>query len=175
MGNRPGQTAQSSCFSAHAGHRLSRRLRRLDPSLKDDRLEGRPACDNAAGVIGMLPWRHGPEPVLPASRNACWSDTYLAGNVGEEGEGDLAASALSTRHSPFAGRIAAHSVLEWSGARRAVTQASLQPALPDLDQRSRGHSFTDAGTVTLFLVLALALSHWRRRRFRFIQTIHGRR
>jgi len=57
----------------------------LHPALAGDRLQAPGACDNAAGVVGMLAVVHallraGVE--LPAA-------LVVLGNVGEEGEGDL--------------------------------------------------------------------------------------
>ena len=91
----------------------------LHPVLEGDRLEAPGACDNGAGVVGMLAVVHallhaGVE--LPAP-------LVVLGNVGEEGEGDLRGVRHFYEHSALAGRIAAHIVLDGAGADAAVTQA----------------------------------------------------
>jgi acetylornithine deacetylase/succinyl-diaminopimelate desuccinylase-like protein len=82
----------------------------------------------------------------------------FVGNVGEEGEGDLRGVRHLYRHSPFAGRVAAHVVLDGAGAETAVTQALGSRRYRVEITGPGGHSFTDAGTPNPILVLSLALS-----------------
>ena len=51
------------------------------------------------------------------------SPLLVLGNVGEEGEGDLRGVRHFYRQQELAGRVAAHIVLDGSGADSAVTQA----------------------------------------------------
>jgi acetylornithine deacetylase/succinyl-diaminopimelate desuccinylase-like protein len=118
-----------------------------------DRLEAPGACDNGAGVAGLLALAnalvHGkvdlPVPLL------------FLGNVGEEGEGDL----RGIRHlygSLLAGRIAAHIVLDGAGADSAVTQALGSRRFQVTVSGPGGHSFTDAGTPNPIAALASGLA-----------------
>jgi acetylornithine deacetylase/succinyl-diaminopimelate desuccinylase-like protein len=118
-----------------------------------DRLEAPGACDNGAGIAGLLAFAfalvHGqvdlPVPLL------------FVGNVGEEGEGDL----RGIRHlysGPLAGRIAAHIVLDGAGADSAVTQALGSRRFQVAISGPGGHSFTDAGTPNPIAALATALA-----------------
>lgn len=126
----------------------------LEAILKDDLLEAPGACDNAAGVIGMLAIAH----ALIESQMPLGARLIFVGNVGEEGEGDLRGVREIYRHSAYAGRIAAHIVLDGAGAETAVTQALGSRRYRVTLSGPGGHSFTDAGTPNPILVLALALS-----------------
>jgi tripeptide aminopeptidase len=125
----------------------------LDPILNDDRLEAPGACDNAAGVIGMLAIAH----ALVQSKMPLGATLVFVGNVGEEGEGDLRGVRHIYQHSRYAGRVAAHVVLDGAGAETAVTQALGSRRYQVAITGPGGHSFTDAGTPNPILVLALAL------------------
>jgi tripeptide aminopeptidase len=126
----------------------------LEPVLKDDRLEAPGACDNAAGVVGMLAIAH----ALMQSQVPLGATLVFAGNVGEEGEGDLRGVRQIYRQSQYAGRIAAHIVLDGAGAETAVTQALGSRRYQITITGPGGHSFTDAATPNPILVLALALT-----------------
>jgi tripeptide aminopeptidase len=128
----------------------------LNPSVDGDRLEAPGACDNGAGVVGMLAIAHaltaGDPPVeLPAS-------LLFLGNVGEEGEGDLRGVRHLYQQAAFAGRIAAHIVLDGAGADSAVTQAPGSRRYQLLITGPGGHSFSDAGTPNPIAALASALA-----------------
>src|SRR5271170_4027807 len=127
---------------------------RLEPVLKDDRIEGPGVCDNGAGVIGMLAIAH----ALVESQVPAGATLIFCGNVGEEGEGDLRGVRHIYQHSPFAGRIAAHIVLDGAGADTAVTQALGSRRYSVTISGPGGHSFTDAGTANPIAALALALT-----------------
>lgn len=119
----------------------------------EGRLVAPGACDNAAGVAGMLAVVHalihaGVE--LPAP-------LVVLGNVGEEGEGDLRGVRHIYEHSALAGRIAAHIVLDGPGADSAVTQALGSRRFQIVVNGAGGHSFTDAGTPNPIAALATAL------------------
>ena len=127
----------------------------LHPVFAGDRLEAPGACDNAAGVVGMLAVIHAlvrAEVELPAP-------LVVVGNVGEEGEGDLRGVRHFYEHSPLAGRVAAHIVLDGAGADAAVTQAVGSRRYRITVTGPGGHSFTDAGTPNPIAALALALAN----------------
>lgn len=126
----------------------------LLPILNGDRLEAPGASDNAAGVAGILAilsalLRAGVELPVPL---------VFLGNVGEEGEGDLRGVRHIYEHSAFAGRIAAHIVLDGPGADVAVTQALGSRRYQVVITGPGGHSFTDAGIPNPIAALASALA-----------------
>ena len=126
----------------------------LNPVLGDDRLEAPGACDNGAGVVGLLAVAHAlvqAHVELPAS-------LLFLGNVGEEGEGDLRGIRHLYDQPALAGRIAAHIVLDGAGADSAVTQALGSKRYQVLITGPGGHSFTDAGTPNPIAALASALA-----------------
>jgi tripeptide aminopeptidase len=125
----------------------------LDTVIKDDRIEAPGACDNASGIIGMLAIAH----ALVHSKILLGATLVFCGNVGEEGEGDLRGVRHLYQHSPYAGRVAAHLVLDGAGTETAVTQALGSRRYQIAITGPGGHSFTDAGTPNPILVLALAL------------------
>ncbi|MFP5235490.1 MAG: M20/M25/M40 family metallo-hydrolase [Acidobacteriota bacterium] len=121
---------------------------------KVERLEAPGACDNAAGVIGMLAIAKalliaGAELPVPL---------LFVGNVGEEGEGDLRGVRHLYGEAGLAGRIAAHVVLDGAGDDSAVTQALGSRRYQVTINGPGGHSFTDAGTVNPIAALATALA-----------------
>ena len=126
----------------------------LEPVVEDDRIEAPGACDNASGIIGMLAIAH----ALLESKMPLGATLVFCGNVGEEGEGDLRGMRHLYQHSRYAGRVAAHLVLDGAGDETAVTQALGSRRYRVTLTGPGGHSFTDAGTPNPILVLALALS-----------------
>ena len=126
----------------------------LHPLVNGDRLEAPGACDNAAGVIGMLAIAH----ALVQAKTVLPAPLIFLGNVGEEGEGDLRGVRHVYSHSPLAGRIAAHIVLDGAGADSAVTQALGSRRFLVNITGPGGHSFTDAGTPNPIAALASALA-----------------
>jgi acetylornithine deacetylase/succinyl-diaminopimelate desuccinylase-like protein len=130
----------------------------LDPALTRDnganRLAAPGACDNAAGVIGMLALA---QAILQAKVRLAAPIVVLA-NVGEEGEGDLRGIRHFYQQPALAGRIAAHIVLDGAGADSAVTQALGSLRFQVTLNGPGGHSFTDAGTPNPIAALAIALA-----------------
>jgi acetylornithine deacetylase/succinyl-diaminopimelate desuccinylase-like protein len=125
----------------------------LKPAVDGDRLEAPGACDNGAGLVGMLAIAH----ALVKAKVELPVPLVFLGNVGEEGEGDL----RGMRHlyqSALAGRIAAHIVLDGAGADSAVTQALGSRRYRVTVTGPGGHSFTDAGTPNPIAALASALA-----------------
>ncbi|KAA6464493.1 M20/M25/M40 family metallo-hydrolase [Acidobacteria bacterium AB60] len=119
-----------------------------------DRLECPGACDNCAGVAGMLAVAR----ALLSSGAALPCPLLLVGNVGEEGEGDLRGMRHLYGNAKLAGRIAAHVVLDGAGADSAVTQALGSRRFQLTIAGPGGHSFTDAGTPNPIAALASALA-----------------
>jgi tripeptide aminopeptidase len=126
----------------------------VKPELVGDRLAAPGACDNGAGVAGMLAIAH----ALVLSGAELPAPLLFVGNVGEEGEGDLRGVRHIYAQSALAGRIAAHIVLDGAGADSAVTQALGSRRYRLTVSGPGGHSFTDAGTPNPIAALAFALA-----------------
>jgi tripeptide aminopeptidase len=134
-----------------AGTPLSPALDDLDGS---GRLQAPGACDNAAGVVGMLAIAH----ALREARIELPTPLLFVGNVGEEGEGDLRGVRQLYADGVLGVRIAAHIVLDGAGADSAVTQALGSRRYRVRISGPGGHSFTDAGTPNPIAALASALA-----------------
>jgi acetylornithine deacetylase/succinyl-diaminopimelate desuccinylase-like protein len=133
------------------GTQLQPRVREVDGA---DRLEAPGACDNAAGVVGMMAIAKS----LVHSGAELAAPLLFVGNVGEEGEGDLRGVRHLYSETALAGRIAAHIVLDGAGSDSAVTQALGSRRYQVTIAGPGGHSFTDAGTVNPIAALATAMS-----------------
>jgi len=148
----------------------------LNPVVNGDRLEAPGACDNAAGVVGILAIAH----ALIQSNAKLPAPLLFLGNVGEEGEGDLRGVRHIYNQPALAGRIAAHIVLDGAGADSVVTQALGSKRYKVVVTGPGGHSFTDAGTPNPIAALSAALAalsrtslHEDSRTTLNIGTIHG--
>jgi tripeptide aminopeptidase len=119
-----------------------------------DRLEAPGACDNGAGIAGLLAIAH----ALVQGKVDVPAPLLFLGNVGEEGEGDLRGIRHVYSQPSLAGRIAAHIVLDGAGADSAVTQALGSRRFQVTVSGPGGHSFTDAGTPNPIAALASALA-----------------
>jgi len=127
---------------------------RLEPVVDGDRITAPGACDNGAGVAGMLAIAQ----ALVEAKVELAAPLIILGNVGEEGEGDLRGVRHLYRQQALAGRIAAHIVLDGAGADSAVTQALGSRRYRVTVTGPGGHSFTDAGTPNPIAALATALA-----------------
>jgi acetylornithine deacetylase/succinyl-diaminopimelate desuccinylase-like protein len=126
----------------------------LNPVVDGDRLQAPGACDNGAGVVGMLAIAH----ALVQAKAELPAPLIFMGNVGEEGEGDLRGVRHLYKQTALAGRIAAHIVLDGAGADSTVTQALGSRRYQVAITGPGGHSFTDAGTPNPIAALASALA-----------------
>jgi acetylornithine deacetylase/succinyl-diaminopimelate desuccinylase-like protein len=126
----------------------------LKPVMDGDRITAPGACDNGAGVAGMLAIAQ----ALVKAKVELSAPMIFLGNVGEEGEGDLRGVRHLYRQQALAGRIAAHIVLDGAGADSAVTQALGSRRYRITVTGPGGHSFTDAGTPNPIAALASALA-----------------
>jgi len=122
----------------------------IHPRVEGTRLVAPGACDNGAGVAGLLA-------VASAILSAgiplpC--DLLFAANVGEEGEGDLRGMRHLYQHSKFKSRIAANVVLDGAGHEVVVAQALGSRRFLVTVQGPGGHSWTDAGTPNPIACLA---------------------
>jgi len=126
----------------------------LRPTVEGERVVAPGACDNAAGVVGMLAIIH----ALLKAGVELPAPLVVIGNVGEEGEGDLRGIRHFYDQNVLAGRVAAHIVLDGPGADGAVTQALGSRRYQVTVSGPGGHSFTDAGTPNPITALAAALA-----------------
>lgn len=126
----------------------------ISPVLDGQRLTAPGACDNGAGVAGLLAIAS----ALVDSGVQPGSDVIFVGNVGEEGDGDLRGMRHLYRHAPWRDNIEAHIVLDGAGENVAITQA-----LGSLRYRATitgpgGHSWTDAGAPNPILLMSQAIT-----------------
>jgi tripeptide aminopeptidase len=126
----------------------------ITPVVENNRLEAPGACDNGAGVAGMM--------AVAAALESCGielpCDLLFAGNVGEEGEGDLRGMRHLYRASSWRSRIGANVVLDGAGCEVAVTEALGSRRYLVSVQGPGGHSWTDAGTPNPIVVLSRVIT-----------------
>jgi tripeptide aminopeptidase len=126
----------------------------IAPLLEHNRLEAPGACDNGAGVAGLL--------AMAAALESCGielpCDLLVAGNVGEEGEGDLRGMRYLYGASPWRERIGANVVLDGAGSEVVVTQALGSRRFLVTVRGPGGHSWTDAGVPNPIVVLSRAIA-----------------
>ncbi|MDR3740019.1 MAG: M20/M25/M40 family metallo-hydrolase [Terracidiphilus sp.] len=118
------------------------------------RLDAPGACDNGAGLAALLAVVQS----LVFAQVELPVPLVVLANVGEEGEGDLRGVRNFYQASPYAGRVAAHVVLDGAGADAVVTQALGSRRFQVNVTGPGGHSFTDAGTPNPIAALASALA-----------------
>ncbi len=118
------------------------------------RLDAPGACDNGAGMAGMLAIAYA---LVHAKVRPAVPVVVLA-NVGEEGEGDLRGVRFFYQQSGLASRIAAHIILDGAGSDTAVAQALGSRRYKVTINGPGGHSFTDAGVPNPIAAMATALS-----------------
>ena len=124
------------------------------PQISGTRLTAPGACDNAAGVTGLLA-------IAAALIDASITlpcPVLFVGNVGEEGEGDLRGMRYLYQRSPWRDRIAAHIVLDGAGHEVAVTEALGSRRFLATVSGPGGHSWTDAGSPNPIAILSHAIA-----------------
>lgn len=124
-----------------------------EPVQQGSRLQGPGASDNAAGITAMLAIAG----AIQAAELRPATDILLAGNVGEEGEGNLRGMRYLFGESPLAARIRSVVVLDGAGTESIVTEALGSQRFRVEITGPGGHSWTDAGAPNPVVVLARAL------------------
>jgi tripeptide aminopeptidase len=119
-----------------------------------NRLNAPGACDNGAGIAGMLALVH----AIAQAKIELAAPLLVMGNVGEEGEGDLRGVRHFYHQDALAGRLGAHIVLDGAGTDSAVSQALGSHRFQVTITGPGGHSFTDAGTPNPIAAMASALA-----------------
>ncbi len=126
----------------------------ISPLVQDNRLSAPGACDNGAGVAGML--------AVAAALQNCGIDLpcnlLFTGNVGEEGEGDLRGMRYLYGQSRWREKIGANVVLDGAGSEVAVTQGLGSRRYLVTVQGPGGHSWTDAGAPNPIVALSRAIA-----------------
>lgn len=112
----------------------------IKPVLKGTRLEAPGACDNGAGVVCLLALAA----ALQHAEIEPPCDIVFAGNVGEEGEGNLRGIRFLYEQRGFAEEIAAHLVIDGAGFELAVTEALGSQRYQATIRGPGGHSWADA-------------------------------
>jgi tripeptide aminopeptidase len=124
----------------------------IHPIQKGTRLAAPGACDNGAGVVALLALalalRHA------AIETPC--DLLFAGNVGEEGEGDL--RGIRYLYQQHRDRIAAHIILDGAGHELAVTAAVGSRRFSVTIEGPGGHSWSDAGRPNPIVAMSQAIA-----------------
>ncbi len=126
----------------------------ITPRPQGTRLEAPGACDNGAGVVCLLA-------IAGALKHGgidldC--DLIFAGNVGEEGEGDLRGMRHLYEEIAFGESIAAHIVLDGAGHEVAITEALGSQRYLVSVRGPGGHSWTDAGRPNPIVALSHAIA-----------------
>lgn len=155
IGRMPGSHEGSGCvvLSAHIDTVFPAGTP-IEPRAEGRRLHAPGACDNGAGVAGMLA-------LATALREAelqptC--DVYFVGNTGEEGDGDLRGMRHLYQHAPWRERIRSHIVLDGAGDNVAITHALASLRFRAVVRGPGGHAWTDAGSLNPILVLSRAIA-----------------
>jgi tripeptide aminopeptidase len=131
----------------------------IHPERNDTRLQAPGACDNGAGVAALLAIAavlkllSEKESPLRIGRGI-----LFAGNVGEEGDGDLRGIRYLFEQSPWRRRIAANLVLDGAGHEIAVTHALGSIRFLLTITAPGGHSWTDAGLPNPIVLLSAVIS-----------------
>jgi acetylornithine deacetylase/succinyl-diaminopimelate desuccinylase-like protein len=116
------------------------------------------ASDNAAGVTALLALAA----AMRAANLRTGVDILFAGNVGEEGEGNLRGMRYLFTESPFRQRITSAVVLDGAGAESIVTEGLGSRRFRVTITGPGGHSWSDAGMPNPILALAAALAEMQK-------------
>jgi tripeptide aminopeptidase len=126
----------------------------IEPVIRGTRLQAPGACDNGAGVVALL--------ALAAALKQAGiepdCDVIFAGNVGEEGEGNLRGMRHIYEVAAWRDRIAAHLVLDGAGHEVAVVDALGSRRYLVTLRGPGGHSWTDAGRPNPIVALSQAIT-----------------
>jgi acetylornithine deacetylase/succinyl-diaminopimelate desuccinylase-like protein len=126
----------------------------IEPQVQGMRLVAPGACDNAAGVTGLL--------AIAAALMETGVDlpcrVLFIGNVGEEGEGNLRGMRHLYQNSAWGRTIVANIVLDGAGSEVAVTEALGSRRFLVTVSGPGGHSWTDAGAPNPIVILSEAIA-----------------
>ena len=126
----------------------------IAPRIAGTRLYAPGACDNGAGIVGMIA-------ILHSLRHAGIEPEHnilFVGNVGEEGEGNLRGIRHIYNQKMWRTTIGSHLVLDGAGHEIAVTQALGSRRYFVTLTGSGGHSWTDAARPNPIVVLSRVIT-----------------
>lgn len=126
----------------------------ISPAVKGTRLQAPGACDNGAGVVCLLA-------LAAAMRHANLApecDVIFAGNVGEEGEGNLRGMRFLYEQPELAARVAAHLVIDGAGHEVAVTEALGSRRYHVTLRGPGGHSWSNSDHPNPIVALSRAIA-----------------
>ncbi|MGI8770300.1 MAG: M20/M25/M40 family metallo-hydrolase [Acidobacteriaceae bacterium] len=126
----------------------------IEPQIHGKRLVAPGACDNAAGVTGLLAIAAA---LLDANFDLPCRVLFI-GNVGEEGEGNLRGMRYLYQNSAWRDMIVANIVLDGAGSEVAVTEALGSRRFLVTVSGPGGHSWTDAGAPNPIAILSEAIA-----------------
>ncbi len=138
--------------SAHLDTVFAAELMRT-PIEQDSLLLAPSVSDNSAGVTALL----GLAAAMRSVNFPTEMDILFAGNVGEEGEGNLRGMRHLFTTSPIRQRIVSAVVIDGAGTESIVTQGLGSRRFRVTITGPGGHSWTDAGTPNPILALSAAL------------------
>jgi len=130
----------------------------IEWKLEGTRLEAPGACDNGAGVVCMLAIAA----ALAHAEIEHGCDLIFAGNVGEEGEGDLRGMRRIYEAPGFRESVAAHIVLDGAGHEVAITHGLGSRRFLVTIFGPGGHSWTDAGRPNPIVAMSQAIAQLSR-------------
>ena len=125
-----------------------------DPIEDGRRILAPGACDNAAGVTALLALAS----AFTRTGLVPGCAILFAGNVGEEGEGNLRGMRYLFQHSPYGRRIAFTVALDGGGSESVVAQALGSRRYRITLTGPGGHSWADASAPNPILVLSRILA-----------------
>jgi tripeptide aminopeptidase len=126
----------------------------ISPVVKGTKLQAPGACDNGAGVVCLLA-------LAAAMRHSTLApecDVIFAGNVGEEGEGNLRGMRFLYEQPEFAGRVVAHLVIDGAGHEVAVTEALGSRRYHVTLRGPGGHSWSNSDHPNPIVALSRAIA-----------------
>ncbi|MBV8631084.1 MAG: M20/M25/M40 family metallo-hydrolase [Silvibacterium sp.] len=126
----------------------------IECKVEDVRIQAPGACDNGAGVVCMLAMAA----ALAHAGIEHGRDLMFAGNVGEEGDGNLRGMRHLYESPGFRESIAAHIVLDGAGHEVAITHALGSRRFLVTVRGPGGHSWTDAGRPNPIVALSRAIA-----------------
>jgi tripeptide aminopeptidase len=126
----------------------------IHPIVKGTRLEAPGACDNGAGVACLLALAA----ALQYANIAPEYDLIFAGNVGEEGEGNLRGMRFLYEQPELTARIAAHLVIDGAGHEVAVTEALGSQRYQVALRGPGGHSWANSDRPNPIVALSQAIA-----------------
>lgn len=126
----------------------------INPILNGTRLGAPGACDNAAGVVCLLALAA----ALQHANITPECDLIFAGNVGEEGEGNLRGMRHLYKQPEFRDQTSAHLVIDGAGHEVAVTEALGSRRYKVTLRGPGGHSWANADNPNPIVVLSQAIA-----------------